>query len=120
MALQTEAIDNRLEGLKQDDRRMIFDSKLRAFQMDSKAPLLAGNRAAKLSRKAEPEYPVDQMVALLEELSRRIDGLEKKDRSLADEIRRRARQDRRWRSILTACGLAGSAFLVANWVMHWF
>ena len=119
MALQAEAIDNRLEGLVQDDRRAMFDSQLRAFRRESETPAPAGNGAAKHARKPEREYPVDQMVSLLEELSRRIDGLEKKDRALVDEIRHKARTDRRRHSIYFAGGLAGGAFLAANWVMHW-
>jgi hypothetical protein len=58
MALQTDAIENRLEGLKQDDRRMMFDSKIRAFRLDSKTPALTGSRPRKPSE-ARPilSYP---------------------------------------------------------------
>ncbi len=113
MALQTDAIESRLEGLKQDDRRMMFDSKLRAFRLDSKAPAVTGSRNSKPARgRTDPQYPVEQVISLLEELSRRIDGLERKDRALGDEIRKRDRQDRRRRSILATCGgLVGTAIL---------
>jgi hypothetical protein len=117
MALQTDAIESRLEGLKQDDRRMMFDSKLRAFRLDSKAQAVGGSRAAKMPRnRTDPQYPVEQIISLLEDLSRRIDGLERKDRALADEIRRKARQDRNLRSILVVTGFIASATMVACWV----
>jgi hypothetical protein len=119
MALQAEAIESRLEGLKQDDRRITFDSKLRAFQHDSKAPLLPGNPASKMMRKSAADYPVDQMISLLEELSRRIDGLERKDRALAEEIRHRARRDQVRRSVVTAGGLAFAMIFAACWLLHW-
>ena len=119
MALQVEAIESRLEGLKQDDRRMMFDSQLRAFRMDGKAQGMAGNRTSKLAGKSEPAYPVERMISLLEELSRRIDGLEKKDRALADEIRQRARKDHYRRTIIGGCGLAVGTFLIVNSFMHW-
>ena len=35
MALHNAAIENRLEGLKQDSRRMMFDSKIREFRLDA-------------------------------------------------------------------------------------
>ena len=73
----------------------------------------------KLARKAEPEYPIEQVISLLEELSRRIDGLEKKDRALADEIRRRARKDHHRRTIIGGCGFAVGTFLIVNSFMHW-
>jgi hypothetical protein len=119
MALQSDAIQSRLEGLKLDDRRMYCDSKLRAFRIDSQPPPMAENRASKPARKAEPDFPVDQVISLLEELSRRIDGLEKKNRQIGDEIRHQVRIGRRWRSILVAGGLAASGFIVVRWVMHW-
>jgi hypothetical protein len=120
MALQTDAIESRLEGLKQDDRRMMFDSKIRAFRLDSKAPALAGSRATKAARgKPDPQLPVEQMISLLEELSRRIDGLERKDRALGEEIRRRARQDHRRRSICLGGSLFCGASLYVCWLMKW-
>jgi hypothetical protein len=118
MALQSDAIKDRLEALKLDDRRVMFDSKLRAFQ-DSKPPELAGDRVSKLTWKTEQENPLNQVVSLLEDLSRRIDGLEKKDRALADEIRQRGRRDQRRRSYFYAGGLAASGFLVLGWFMRW-
>ncbi len=120
MALQTDAIESRLEGLKQDDRRMMFDSKLRAFRLDSKAPVLSGSRAAKPGRsRTDPQYPVEQIISLIEELSRRIDGLERKDRALSDEIRKRARQDKRQRAIVSATGLVFGSAAFACWMMDW-
>ena len=71
-------------------------------------------------RKPEQENPLTQVVSLLEELSRRIDGLEKKDRSIADDIRHRARRDQRRRWNFYAGGLVVSAILVVNHFMHWF
>jgi hypothetical protein len=118
MALQTDAIENRLEGLKQDDRRMMFDSKIRAFRLDSKGHVPNGNRASKMARdKAEPSLPIEQIISLLEELSRRIDGLERKDRALGDEIRRRARQDQRRRSMIMAVGLLAGAAAYACYAL---
>jgi hypothetical protein len=118
MALQSDAIETRLEGLKQDDRRLMFDSKLRAFRMDSKTPSIAGNRASRLTRNSEGSYQVDQMIALLEELSRRIDGLEKKDRALAEEIRHQARQEQRRRSLASAAVVlfAGGSYIC--WLLN--
>jgi hypothetical protein len=118
MALQTDAIESRLEGLKQDDRRMMFDSKLRAFRLDSKTAAVSGSRASKSSRgRTDPPYPVDQVISLLEELSRRIDGLERKDRALADEIRKRARQDQKRRSVIAAVGVTSGVVLFACWML---
>jgi hypothetical protein len=119
MDLQSESIDCRLEGLKQDDQRMMFDSQLRAFRRDGESLIPRGHRALKPVRSSEEEYPVDQVVALLEELSRRIDGLEKKDRALADEIRRRARIDQCRRRIVMATELTGLAIFVTSWAMGW-
>jgi hypothetical protein len=98
---------------------MMFDSQLRAFRRDNKSPVPGGNRASKLARKAEPEYPTEQVILLLEELSRRIDGLERKDRALADEMRQRARKDHYRRTIIGGCGLAVGTFLIVNSFMHW-
>ncbi len=98
---------------------MMFDSHLRAFRRDSRAPALARNRNSKLPRKAEVESPVEQMVVLLEELSRRIDGLEKKDRALQDEMRQRARKDNRRRSLVTIGGMVGIAVFITCWAMGW-
>jgi hypothetical protein len=119
MDLENESIDCRLEELKQDDRRMMFDSQLRAFREDNQPRIRPGNRASKPSRTSQDEYPVDQVVSLLEELSRRIDGLEKKDRALADEIRRRARIDQCRRRIVMATELTGLAIFIACWAMGW-
>lgn len=120
MGLQTDAIETRLEGLKQEDRRMMFDSKLRAFRLDSKAQAMTGSRAGKSprSRVETPAYPVEQVIALLEELSRRIDGLERKDRALADEIRKQARKDHRRRSIVAIGGGICGAFLFTCWMLN--
>jgi hypothetical protein len=119
MDLENESIDCRLEGLKQDDRRMMFDSQLRAFRGDNKPHIRGGNRALKPVSMSEQEYPVDQVVSMLEELSRRIDDLEKKDRALADEIRRRARIDQCRRRIVMATELTGLAIFIACWAMGW-
>jgi hypothetical protein len=120
MALQSDAIQNRLDGLKQDDRRSTFDSQLRSIRQDSQSRATVEDRGSKMARRPEAESSVDQMIGLLEELSRRIDGLEKKNRSLSEEIRHRARRDRRWRSITLAGGLAVSGLLVAGWFLRWF
>src|SRR5258707_1372635 len=118
MGLQTEAIDNRLEGLEQADRRVTFDTKLRAFRLDDKEDAISGNRTAKAARMTEGQYPVDQVVALIEALSRMIDGLEKKDRALGEEIRLRARQDRRRRSAVLAVEIIGVSIFIALWMMN--
>jgi hypothetical protein len=119
MGQQADAIENRLEGLKQDDRRMMFDSKIRAFRLDSKGPVLSGSRAAKVVRgQGDSSVPIEPILSLLEELSRRIDGLERKDRALGGEIRRRARQDDRRRSIIVVGGLLFGAGLYVCWMLR--
>jgi hypothetical protein len=120
MALESDAIESRLEGLRQDDRRSAFDSKIRAFRFDSEPPRTAGDRVHKPNPKVVAEEAIDRMVSLLEDLSRRIDGLERKDRALADEIRRRARHDRRRRAVWMVGGLALTGFVVLGWTMKWF
>jgi len=122
MALKSEAIGSRLEDLTLDDRRMMFDSQLRAFRMDSQPPVspVAGNRVANGVRPPEAEPAVDRVITLLEELSRRIEGIEKKHRHLSDEIRQRTRKDRQRRSICAIGGVAIAGFFAANWMMHWF
>ena len=112
MALQREAIENRLEGLKQDDRRMMFDSKLRAFRLDSKSAVLNGDRPSKLLRKTEPESSIEHMVALLEELSRRIDRLERKDRAITEKLRQRSHRDHIRRTVVGVVGLGLATALV--------
>ena len=79
MALQTEAIEDRLEGLKLDDRRNIFDSQIRAIRTDSQAAAASGGRRPKPAKPAEPEPPIGSGDRLCSKSSpRRIDGLEKK------------------------------------------
>ncbi len=119
MALQSDAIESRLEGLKLDDRRMMFDSKLRAFRIESKPPTTSGDRATDPPRRLESEKPDERVIALLEELSVRIDGLEKKNRHLGDELRQRTRQERRWRSAVATVVLAAAGIWALRWVMHW-
>jgi hypothetical protein len=112
MGEQIDAIEDRLEGLKQDDRRMMFDSTIRAVRLDSKEEVLSTSQAAKVVRaKAASSLPIEPIISLLEELSRRIDGLERKDLALSGEIRRRARQDYRRRSIVVAGSLLFGAGL---------
>jgi hypothetical protein len=120
MGLQSEAIESRLEGLKLDDRRMMFDSKLRAFRRESKSQATAANLASKPDGLDEPGQSMGQVILLLEDLSRRIEGLEKKNRGLGEEIRHRGREDRRWRSVSLAGGLAISAFLYLGGLLRWF
>lgn len=120
MALQSDAIASRLEGLKVDDRRKVFDSQIRAIRMDSKITPELGARAVKPPAKPSSEETIDQVVLLLEELSRRIDGLEKKDRALADEIRQRAKADRKRRSITMGGGAAVAGLAFLGWMLRWF
>lgn len=121
MALQSDAIESRLEELKLDDRRMLYDTKLRAFRREGKSQSTAGAHAAKkVTAEPEPGQPIDQVILMLEDLSRRIDGLEQKNRNLGHEIRHRGRQDRRWRSVSLASGLAFSVFLYLGGLLHWF
>jgi hypothetical protein len=119
MALQSNAIESRLEGLRLDERRTMFDSKLRAFRLDSKSQAMAGHRTSKTARKLELDRPIDQVITLMEELSSRIDGLEKKYKDLGDEIRFRGRRDRRWRSMSLAVGVIAAGLLLARCIMHW-
>ena len=121
MALQSQAIDSRLEGLKLDDRRIMFDSQLRAVRMDNK-PQAANSAPTGLSnvaKKPELDQPIDRVITLLEDLALRLDGLEKKHRHLNDEIRQRSQRDRRWRSVFVVGGLSVAGLLVVRWVMHW-
>lgn len=120
MSLELDAIESRLEGLRQDDRRSAFDSKIRAFRIESEAPRTAGDRVLKPIFKVAANEYIDRMVSILEDLSRRIDGLERNDRVLADEIRRRAKQDLRRRVIYSVSGLASTALVALGWFLKWF
>jgi hypothetical protein len=120
MALQSDAIESRLEGLRLDGRRAMYDSKLRTSRRDGNSHIPANHLAPSPARNVEPDEPIDQVLVMLEELSRRIDGLEKNNRNLGHEIRHRGRQDRRWRSTSLLGALAFSAFLYLGGLWHWF
>ncbi len=119
MALRGDSIESRLEELMQDERRTTFDNQLRAFRRDDKGLALDGSRVSRQARRHDGESPVDQMVALIEELSRRIEGLEMKDRALADEMRQRARNDQRSRKLVMATEVTCLTIFIACWALRW-
>ena len=119
MSLELDAIESRLEELRQDDRRSACDSKIRAFRSRSEAPRTAGDRVLKPMPKVVVDDAIERMVSILEDLARRIDALERKDRDLADEIRRRGKQDRRRRVMYLVGGLATTAVAVLGWSLKW-
>jgi hypothetical protein len=106
MGQQSDAIDCRLEGLKLDDRRSPIDGK--------PWPVTGPNSAVD-----EPAKPIERVIVILEELTRRIEGLEKKNHTLGHEIRHRGREDRRWRSLSLAGGLIISMLLYLGGLFHW-
>ena len=117
MALQSDAIENRLQGLRQEDRRPLYDSKLRDFRLDGKSLGLTGNRASKVLRKDDDEIPTELIVSLLEDIVRRIDGLEKTDRAFNKEVRRRAHWDSLWRILVTVSTIILGSALAGHWLV---
>lgn len=120
MALHSEAIESRLESLKLDNRRIRFDSKLQAFRRDSKATTLSDSQPTKQqAKRPEADSSIENMITLLEALSQRIDGLERKDRALVEEMRLRARRDQIRRRLVAGFGMAFGAVLFACWLKSW-
>ncbi len=121
MALQSDAIQSRLEGLRLEDRRSMYDSQI-FVRPARRASRRRRPVSSPRSRTAcvGPDQPIEQVILMLDELSRRIEGLEKKNRNLGEEIRHRGRDDRRWRSIIVGGGLALAVFLYLGWQLRWF
>ena len=117
MGLQKDAIDSRLEGLKLDDHRSSYDDKLRAVRREGKPP--AGASPTVVGGD-EPIEPIERAILLLEDLTRRIDNLEKKNRNLGDELRHRGREDRMWQKVSLAIGLVVAVMLYLGGHFHWF
>jgi hypothetical protein len=120
MALQSDAIESRLEGLKFDDRRTMYDSKLRTGRRESKSHIPPNHLSPQAARIVEPDQPIEQVLLMLDELSRRIEGLERKNQSLGHEIRHRRRQDNRWRSTSVIAVLAIPVLLYMGRHLQWF
>jgi hypothetical protein len=106
MARQSEAIEDRLERLKHEDHRSLFDSRLKSFRYDRPAQPPTSHADTRRPRVANPDDQLGVIVSLLEELSARIDGLERKGRTLTDEIRARNRRDQKLRVMAYTIGLA--------------
>lgn len=119
MALQVDPIEDRIEGLKSDELRMMFDSKVRAFRRQQEAPKVVEGRSTKPGRRTEDGHQIDQVVSLLEELARRLDGIDRKARSLAEENRKREHRDRSRRAIATAIGLAILGVMALGRMLLW-
>ncbi len=118
MALQNDAIENRLQGLRQEDRRPLCDRMLRPFRLDGKSHTRPIGQGSRSQKKECDEFTPELIVSLLEDIARRIDGLEKADRDFNREIRRRARWDSVWRILVTVASFSVGAVLAGQWLVH--
>ncbi len=100
MLRQDEVLEGRLEQLEESTGRAKFDSKVRALKIDStETPLPTGEDGIE---------PIGRILSLMEDLARRMDGLERKNRILMEGFRHREwRRRRGWAMIAAVVALAG-------------
>src|SRR4051794_2789179 len=89
MARQNDHFEDRLERLGSGEHRAQFDSKVRSLITDRVATILP--------RKTESDEQMARLLSLMEDLAKRMDLLDRKNRNIAEELRDRERRDRRWR-----------------------
>jgi hypothetical protein len=108
MARQYDHFEDRLERLGSGEHRAQFDSKVRALITDRVATIVP--------RKTESDEQMARLLSLMEDLAKRMDVLDRKNRNIAEELRVRDRRDRRRRLaiglVVAALGLLG----VGGWV----
>ncbi len=116
MALQSDAIESRLLGLRQEDRRPLTESKMWR-RHEGNPPALPPDRAPRPPGRDGDEISTERIVSLLEDIMRRIDGLENAERASKKEVRRQARRDSIWRIFVTASGIVAVAVLAGRWLV---
>jgi hypothetical protein len=82
-----EYSEDRLEQVEQGVRRAKFDSQIRTIRIEGPVAIEKGPR--------EADGQVDRLVGLMEVLAERITGLDRKTRSLTEDLRLRERGDRK-------------------------
>ena len=92
MARQDDHFKDRLDRLGSGEHRAQFDSKVRSLITDGVATIAP--------RKPDFDEQVGRLLSLMEDLARRMDVLDRKNRSIAEELRVRERRDRRRRLTL--------------------
>jgi len=108
MARQTDHFEDRLARLGSGDHRAQFDSKVRSLITDSVAAIVP--------RKPDSDEQIGRLLSLMEDLAKRMDVLDRKNRNLAEELRVRERRERRRR---LSIGLVAAALVVlgvGGWV----
>jgi hypothetical protein len=91
MVRQNDHFEDRLERLGSGEHRAQFDSKVRS--------LITDNVATIVPRKPESDEQFARLLSLMEDLARRMDVLDRKNRNVAEELRARDRRARRRLSI---------------------
>jgi uncharacterized membrane protein YgaE (UPF0421/DUF939 family) len=108
MARLADHFEDRLDRLGSGEQRALFDSKVRSLITDSVATLVP--------RKPESDEQVARLLSLMEDLAKRMDLLDRKNRNIAEEMRVRDRRERRRR---LSIGLVAAALVllgVGGWV----
>jgi len=108
MARQNDQFEDRLERLGSGEHRAQFDSKVRSLITDRVATILP--------RKSESHEQMARLLSLMEDLAKRMDLLDRKNRNIAEELRDRERRERRWRLSIGALAFALVLVGLGGWV----
>ena len=108
MVRQNDNFEDRLHRLGSGDHRAQFDSKVRALIDDSVATIVP--------RKPEAEDQVTRLLSLMEDLAKRMDLLDRRNRSIAEDIRNRDRLMRRRTLSIGAVVVGVGLLAVGGWV----
>jgi uncharacterized membrane protein YgaE (UPF0421/DUF939 family) len=108
MARQNDQFEDRLERLGSGEHRAQFDSKIRSLITDGAATIVP--------RKPESEEQVARLLSLMEDLAKRMDLLDRKNRNIAEENRVRDRRDRRRRLSIGVVAAVLMLLAIGGWV----
>src|SRR4051794_29980758 len=108
MARQNDNFEERLERLGSGEHRAQFDSKVRSLITDGVATIVP--------RKVESEEQVARLLSLMEDLAKRMDVLDRKNRNIAEEMRVRERRERRRRLSIGLVAAVLAWLTVGAWI----
>jgi hypothetical protein len=107
MARQFDSLEDRLEELESGEHRAQFDSRIRS--------LIGGTGDQTPSHRTGAEEQVGRLLSLMEDLARRMDVIDRKNRNLSAELRHRDRLDRRRRHAIAAAAALFVLLGVGGW-----
>ena len=119
MGLTREAPERRVDPQEQEQPQYVLDSQFRAFRMDQRGIAVNNNHGSRFKKILENDPHAELVISVAEELSRRIESLERNERILSDEIRWLNRRDQRRRSLYSSIGIVIGAILVCRWIIDW-